>query len=198
LKYIIQKPSVAQIKIKKSEFVAYSYKINSTEIVNNLLKKLKLTHTNANHYCWAYNLYQDSKLIENYSDAGEPPGSAGMPILNILRSSNIVNCLIIVVRKFGGVKLGKKGLVNAYKMVSKQVIMESQLVKWEPLVQINLISSLNYYGSILELIKISGGKIISDYSGENVDILISIKELEYNNFKNRLNDATQNSCTIKK
>ena len=113
MNYIIYRSGSATHKEKRSEFIGYSKPINKIQDINDFVKTLRSKHPSSRHICWAYRLFDNDTIIENSTDAGEPSGSAGLPILNTLKHHNIVNCGIFVVRFFGGVKLGKQGLINA-------------------------------------------------------------------------------------
>ncbi len=98
-----------EIVIKNSSFIALFYKISSVDI-EKFLDEVKELYPKATHYCYAY-IYND---IKRFSDDGEPGGTAGMPILNVLEKEELNNTLCVVVRYFGGIKLGAGGLVRAY------------------------------------------------------------------------------------
>ena len=121
----------AVLKVKRSEFKAILKPVYTQEDFQHFLKLIRKKFHNAHHMCWAYRL-SDTGMIENSSDSGEPSGSAGIPILNALRSSNAVQSAIVVVRYFGGVKLGKKGLINAYGSAALAVCQE---LKWKNYIQ---------------------------------------------------------------
>ena len=96
--------------IKKSKFITKLYKINSIDEVNEILKSLKIEYKDSNHICYGY-------ITNNYekcSDDGEPSSTAGIPILNVLKKNNLTNILAVVIRYFGGIKLGAGGLTRAY------------------------------------------------------------------------------------
>ena len=99
-----------EIIIKNSKFICYLYKINNLNEINTLLNNIKEEHKDANHHCYAYILNN----IKKSSDDGEPGGTAGIPILKVLENNDLNNILAIVVRYFGGIKLGAGGLVRAY------------------------------------------------------------------------------------
>ena len=198
MNYIIYRSGSATHKEKRSEFIGYSKPINKIQDINDFVKTLRSKHPSSRHICWAYRLFDNDTIIENSTDAGEPSGSAGLPILNTLKHHNIVNCGIFVVRYFGGVKLGKQGLINAYKTSTKLVIAESVVQKWMPksLYQIN--ASVKYFGKITSIIKQNEGKIISDMTIEELKLLIELPIDKFNNFKTAFNEITQNSGEIKK
>jgi len=198
LNYILKSPATAKFKEKRSEFIAYAKPLNSRDDLNKHLKELKSIHQTARHFCWAYRQWKDEQLIENSSDAGEPSGSAGIPILNSIKSNNIINCAVIVVRFFGGVKLGKQGLVKAYRYVADLAIAKGDVIPWEPKVKVLLKSNTNFYGKIHHLIQQFNGKISNDISGVELDLSIDIKEKDVENFTIQFMEITQNSGYIKK
>ena len=106
----IDKNTSHELIINKSRFICLLYNINSIDEINILLKNVKEEYKGATHYCYAYILDE----IKRFSDDNEPSGTAGMPILNVLDSNNLNHILCIVVRYFGGIKLGAGGLVRAY------------------------------------------------------------------------------------
>lgn len=110
----IEKPSLAEFKEKGSKFLAYAYPIETVEDFKKHLQNLKKEHPKAVHHCFAYRIGTDGNTFR-VSDAGEPSGTAGKPILGQIDSKAITNTAIIVVRYFGGTLLGVPGLLNAYK-----------------------------------------------------------------------------------
>ena len=111
--------------IKNSKFISLIFRVYSREEVNSYLKNVKEEYPNATHYCYGY-------VIDNYikmSDDGEPSGTAGSPILKQIQSSNLNYTLIIVVRYFGGIKLGAGPLTRAYAKVAKDVINKDNIVE---------------------------------------------------------------------
>lgn len=110
-----------ELIINKSKFIAYKFTLNSLEEVKSILTNLKNEHKKATHICYAY-IYNRDIVSEKCSDDGEPGGTAGYPILNVLKKKNLENIMVAVVRYFGGVKLGVGGLVRAYTKACSEVI----------------------------------------------------------------------------
>lgn len=108
--YSIKKDIENTIIIKKSKFITILYKIDSSDEINTILNKLKNKYKDSTHICYAYILNDQEKCF----DDGEPSGTAGIPILNILKKNNLTNVIAIVIRYFGGIKLGAGGLIRAY------------------------------------------------------------------------------------
>ena len=106
------------LEIKKSKFIGFYYEVHSTEEIEDILSILKKEHKKAKHIPYAYKI--DNQIKK--SDDKEPSGTAGMPILNIIDKNNLNNCLIVIIRYFGGIKLGAGGLIRAYSNTAKEVI----------------------------------------------------------------------------
>ena len=102
-----------ELEISKSKFIAYKKDLTSLEEVKPFLLELKKEHKKARHICYAY-VYKKEVISEKCSDDGEPSGTAGYPILNVIKKKNLTNVLVVVVRYFGGIKLGAGGLTRAY------------------------------------------------------------------------------------
>ncbi len=108
--YTISENTEKEIEIKKSRFISRIYKIHSLEEVDKILQELKKEYKDATHYCYAYIIDENKKS----SDDNEPSGTAGIPILQVLEKNNLNYVLCVVIRYFGGIKLGAGGLVRAY------------------------------------------------------------------------------------
>lgn len=115
-------------KEKNSKFIGYAYPITSENEVKNHIENLKKDHFSARHWCYAYQIGTETfKFRAN--DDGEPSNSAGMPIYGQIQSFEITNTLIVVVRYFGGVKLGVGGLISAYKTTAQLTLEEANIIE---------------------------------------------------------------------
>ena len=197
MNYTLNSSSSATYKEKRSEFIGYSKPIKGINDINSFVKTMKSKHPSSRHICWAYRVYINGNIIENSTDAGEPSGSAGLPILNTIKHHNVVNCGIFVVRFFGGTKLGKQGLINAYKTTARLVIAESVLHKWVPKSRYQINASLKYFDKITNIVKQNDGCIICDMTTEKLKLLIELQIDKYNSFKIDFDEMTQNSGEIK-
>ena len=115
--------NINEIIINKSRFITFIYQIDNIECVNEKLNKIKEEYKDATHYCYAYVIDNQEKAC----DDGEPGGTAGVPILNVLQKENVNNVLCVVVRYFGGIKLGAGGLVRAYSKACKSCLRTKTL-----------------------------------------------------------------------
>lgn len=160
--YTISNNSIKEISIKNSKFITILYKVYSLEDIKNLLTNVKELYPNATHYCYAYILNDHKKS----SDDGEPSGTAGTPIMNILESNNLNYILAIVVRYFGGIKLGASGLIRAYSRSVKDSLKENPLKELIPGINISITFSFPNQRKIDYLLK--------DYKINNKEYLDNI------------------------
>jgi len=115
------------LEIKKSKFITKLYRINSIDEIYNILNQVNNEYNDSTHICYAYILENNEKC----SDDGEPSGTAGMPILNVLKKNNLTNILAIVIRYFGGIKLGAGGLVRAYSNSITETLKLTSIIELE-------------------------------------------------------------------
>lgn len=122
----VEEVSFARFEEKKSTFLAYLCPMSAFE---SLHVKLKNEHPKAAHIVWAKRFYNEFRqVVENNSDDGEPKGTSGPPVLNVMRGVELVNTGLLIVRYFGGIKLGTGGLVRAYGSSAKEVIAQAKLI----------------------------------------------------------------------
>ena len=123
--YTVNKNAENEIEIKKSKFISKIYKIYNLEEVREILQNLKKEYKDATHYCYAYIINENKKS----SDDNEPSGTAGIPILQALEKNNLNYVLCVVIRYFGGIKLGAGGLVRAYTKSVTEGLKKSQIIE---------------------------------------------------------------------
>ncbi len=109
-----------EIEIKKSRFITYLYNLDDESKVNDIVESIRKEHKKARHVVYVYKINNTAKI----NDDGEPKGTAGMPIFNVIEKNNLNNILIVVVRYFGGIKLGAGGLFRAYMDAANAVTNE--------------------------------------------------------------------------
>ena len=118
-----------EITEKKSKFIADIFNVESVQEAEDKIKDIKKKYYDARHNCIAYRIIENGQIIEKASDDGEPSGTAGGPMLNILQKRQICNAVVIVTRYFGGILLGTGGLVRAYSEVTQKAIDNSKIIK---------------------------------------------------------------------
>lgn len=118
-----------EIVVKKSKFICNLIKVENQEEAENVIKNIKKKYYDARHNCIAYRVIEEDKVIEKSSDDGEPSGTAGGPMLNILQKNNLCNVVVIVTRYFGGILLGTGGLVRSYSDATLNAIEIAEKVE---------------------------------------------------------------------
>lgn len=141
----------SEIVEKKSKFIANIYYVETVEEAENKIKETKKKYHDARHNCSCYRVLKEGKIVEKQSDDGEPSGTAGGPMLNILQKRDVVNVVVIVTRYFGGILLGTGGLVRAYSDATQKAIDSAEKceiilgVEYEVKVDYSNLEKLKYY-----------------------------------------------------
>ena len=125
----IKENTSAQIIEKKSKFIANLYYVQSEEEAKKIIEETNRKYHDARHNCYAYSITTEKEIINRMSDDGEPSGTAGAPMLNIIQKKQITNVLVIVTRYFGGILLGTGGLVKAYTEATMQAIEKARIIQ---------------------------------------------------------------------
>ncbi|HWP98760.1 MAG TPA: YigZ family protein [Syntrophomonadaceae bacterium] len=137
----------ADLTIKKSRFIAILTPINQLQDIEASLQNARLNYPGANHYCYSYRLRQDDVILERSSDDGEPSGTAGWPMLNLLKKMELQNIMVVVIRYFGGTLLGTGGLVRAYTHAVQMAADNAQLMSMKYSQKLIVTLEYSYYGS---------------------------------------------------
>lgn len=161
-------------EIQKSKFICRLIKLNSFEQIEEELNKVRNDWSGATHYCYAY-LFENKKKC---SDDGEPGGTAGMPILNVLENNNLSNILCIVVRYFGGIKLGAGGLVRAYTQSVTNTLEVCELIEIKKGKKVEIVFPYNQDKRINYLL--SNFTILEKYFEENIRYIFNISNDDLN------------------
>lgn len=163
------------IKEKGSKFIGYLFPVESTNEVNKALESVRLTHPKATHHCYAYRLGKDGSEYR-VQDDGEPSGSAGLPIYNQLLAKEVVNTLLIVVRYYGGVKLGVSGLIKTYKETAKATLDEAKIIEITITEKLALHFPFEQQNTVFTLLNKHQAKILKFDANEVCEIHAEIKQ----------------------
>ena len=175
----IQKEITSEIIINKYKFITILTNINDIDKVKEKLEEIKKIYKDATHYCYAYIINNHEK----YSDNGEPSGTAGMPILNVLKQNDLTNILCIVIRYFGGIKLGAGGLIRAYSTSASEALNKATITNIVNGYNITIEFSYNNLKQIDYLLK--NIDIKKDYQ-TNITYNFNITETKFNQIENEL------------
>lgn len=173
--YSIEKDRKVETKIKRSIFIAHLHFVETMKEAKDYISKIAAEHKTANHNCWAYIVGEQGETFHS-SDAGEPSGTAGQPMLNTLKKHNMTNIVAVVTRYFGGTKLGIRGLIDAYGESVENAIAKSPLKKLVKTIEFNITTTYDF-GEILKHKIINMGATISniEYS-DRIKLKISIED----------------------
>ena len=179
-------------KEKNSKFFGYAFPVTTEEEIKEILERLRKEHFSARHWCYAYQIGTE-KIQYRANDDGEPNNSAGMPIYGQIQSFEVTNVLIVVVRYFGGVKLGVGGLISAYKITAQMALENSEIV--ERTIDKHFIISFGYanMNKVMRIIKEKNLQIVSQKMEMDCEIEISIRKKNVQN----LLDTFENLYEIK-
>ncbi|MCH2042501.1 MAG: YigZ family protein [Saprospiraceae bacterium] len=178
-------PSEGLFKDKGSKFLAYAYEVNSLGDVKKHLEILKKEHLKSRHHCYAYRIGMDGKVFRA-NDDGEPSGTAGRPILGQIDSFGLTNVFVVVVRYFGGVKLGTSGLKNAYKAAAREALDLAQKV--ERIIEDVYELSFDYAhtSDVMNYLKKEGFEILKSIYEEQTKLHIRVRQNAAKRFKENL------------
>lgn len=175
----IEKPAEGDFRDRGSKFLSFAYPVNSEADIKPVLAQLKIKHPKANHHCWAMRLGTDRSVFR-INDDGEPSGTAGRPILNVLLSKNITNIIVIVVRYFGGTLLGVPGLINAYRTAAEEALLRANIIEKT----INDIYTIGfeyqYMNEVMRIIKEDSLTVLNQQFDNNCSVKISIRKMQVN------------------
>lgn len=173
--------------IKKSKFITKLYFVTSEIEIKNILDENKTEYKDATHICYAYILNN----VERFNDDSEPSGTAGMPILNVLKNNNLNNVLCIVIRYFGGIKLGAGGLIRAYCSSVSEALNKTEIINVVNGKKIELTFSYDDIKKVNHIL--NNINIVDKQFDENVKYIIIVKEKNVNSLINQLTEL----CNIK-
>jgi uncharacterized YigZ family protein len=162
-------------KEKNSKFVGYAFPIVNEEEVKWHIEQLKKQHFSARHWCYAYQIGTE-KISFRANDDGEPNNSAGMPIYGQIQSFEVTNILIVVVRYFGGVKLGVGGLISAYKTAAQMTLENAEIIEKTMKVFFQLTFDYKNMNKVMRVIKEKNLEIIAQKMEMNCELKISTRK----------------------
>lgn len=179
-------------KEKNSKFFGYAFPVTTEEEIKEILERLRKEHFSARHWCYAYQIGTE-KIQYRANDDGEPNNSAGMPIYGQIQSFEVTNVLVVVVRYFGGVKLGVGGLISAYKIAAQMALENSEIV--ERTIDKHFIISFEYanMNKVMRIIKEKNLLIIAQKMEMDCEIEIATRKKNVQN----LLDTFENLYEIK-
>ena len=200
---VILEPTTAEIVEKKSRFIANAFYVENVEMAEQKLIEIRKKYYDAKHNCFAYVIGANGEQVKS-SDDGEPQGTAGHPMLDILKGNELINCIAIVTRYFGGTLLGTGGLVRAYSDSLKAAIANAKLADIKNAYEVAFDVSYDDYGKIEKLIQNYNNSNIEQNSIYSLDKtfedVVKLKYLvsidTFDRFKKDIIDLTRGKVTL--
>ncbi|MDI2112821.1 IMPACT family protein [Commensalibacter nepenthis] len=177
-------------EIKKSIFLAYAIPVASEEQAQEWLQKISVPE--ATHNCWAYRIGQNYRS----DDDGEPSGTAGRPILQVIEKQNFDQLLILVIRWFGGIKLGAGGLIRAYSGTAAECLRQAPRIEYIPQKTASILCSFSDYELLKARMAEYDAQIINEAFGAEVEMKITVPEDAYIALYERVLDITRGQAVI--
>ena len=184
---IVENEVINEIIIEKSRFITYLKRVDSIDEANEYLNSIKKKHYDATHHCLALIIDDMARSTDN----GEPSGTAGVPILEVLKKNNITNTICVVVRYFGGIKLGAGGLVRAYSSSASEALKKASFLTKKEFKRYELIIDYPTYNQIIYLLK---DKIVKNDFTHNITLLIDIDD---DKILEKIKDISLGNASIK-
>lgn len=191
----IQKEAFGEFVERHSRFISYAKPVETEDDAISFINKIKTKHWDAKHNVYAYSLLKGS--IMRYSDDGEPHGTAGVPVLDILKKNEVTNIVIVVTRYFGGILLGTGGLVRAYSSAAKLALDSAVVINMVSCFRAQLFCDYSLYGKISSILAELGAKIEESEFLDNVKIIFYIEKKKLNILNDKLNEVSSGEIITK-
>ncbi len=186
-------PAELSQEIKRSKFIAYAGRVDSLEETLDFFERIR--DASASHNCWAFKIGQTYR----FSDDGEPASTAGKPILAAIEGQDVDHAMVVVVRFFGGIKLGVGGLVRAYRGVASRCLQQAVYTEELPRISMQLDVPFGNVGAVHQLIKDQPiEKQSEDFHDGGVRFKLSIQENSEEAFRQSINDVTRGRAVMRK
>ena len=182
-----------EIKIKNSRFITFALPVKNKEECQSIISKYQKLYHDASHVCFAYRIGVVDKQLFRYSDAGEPAGTAGAPIYKVIEGADVTNIIILVIRYFGGTKLGVGGLIRAYTEATKEALQTANIIKKEIKETIHFEILYDSLNKILHEISVFGAKIIEQNFTEQIEFIIDVPINKVSQFSESLTNISSGS-----
>ena len=174
--------------VKRSRFIGYAKSVASVEEANAFIAEIKSKHWDATHNVYAYILREGG--VKRYSDDGEPQGTAGVPVLDVLEKEHLVDTAVVVTRYFGGVLLGGGGLVRAYSHSAKIAVDSAKIITMALCLDLKIECDYNFYGKLGAFLSSENTVILDTVFTDSVTVIFRIKKDFYEAFSAKLTDLS--------
>ncbi len=180
--------------VKRSRFIGYAKPVSTVEEANAFIAEIKAKHWDATHNVYAYILREGG--VKRYSDDGEPQGTAGVPVLDVLEKENLVDVCVVVTRYFGGILLGGGGLVRAYSHSAKIGVDSAKIITMAHCVDVEAECDYTFYGKLNDFLSREDTVILDTQFTDNVKVIFRIKGENLDNIKAKVTDLSNGKLDL--
>ena len=184
----LEKEASAEYIVQKSRFIGYASPVETAQDAAAYVEKIRAMHREARHNVFAYTVR--SPAYSRFSDDGEPQGTAGKPVLEVIRKTELENCCVVVTRYFGGILLGTGGLVRAYSHTAKLAVEAACPVLMKRCRVLRVETDYTYYSGLLSLVPASGGVTEDTAFAEKITLTLRLPEENVPAFEKNLTELT--------
>ena len=192
----IAHPAKAETKVKGSRFIAETKIVESENEVSEFLRAVRKREHAATHHCYAYRIGHGNNVTFKYSDDGEPSGTAGKPIYDCITGRNLTNVVAVVIRYFGGTKLGTGGLVRSYSQTAVGALEKSGEKTIYITDRLQLRFDFKYYDQVLKMLEKHQAEQISSEFSEVVKLSVLVRQSKTDELKNEITNLTHGQAQI--
>ena len=186
-----QKPATGSLTERKSEFIGQACHVEDQDAAMAFVQKVRLQHPKARHVCHCAIWGPEGRTSERMSDDGEPSGTAGKPILEVMRRQGLTDCVLTVTRYFGGILLGSGGLIRAYSSAASLALEAARSARVLPTQRFTITADYPEYDSLCRLIRNSGGHVETEDFTDRVRLTYDLEPAAVPSFDGRLADLLQ-------
>jgi uncharacterized YigZ family protein len=192
----IAAPSEARITRKRSRFLAFVHPVGSLDEIEAIRAKIRRATHDASHHCMAYRLLGETEPVVSADDAGEPAGSAGPPILRRLEEADLLDVLAVVVRYFGGTKLGVGGLIRAYGDSTEAALASARIAERRVVVDLVIRFPADVNSGVMATIHRSGAEVREIRYDEAAEVRVGVPPSRVPGFRSAIRDATGDRAVV--
>lgn len=185
-----------QMRVSNSVFIATAARADTVEVARAFIQRIRQEHAKATHNVYAFVIGHGASVVEGCHDDGEPGGTAGRPVLAVLRGSGLGDVVVVVTRYFGGTKLGAGGLVRAYGDAARMALEALPRTLKVELRELELTCPYGYYAAVRRLIEQFGGQVVDEQFAAEVYVRLSLVAEDAAPFSRAVSEATGGQVTV--
>jgi len=186
----LHQPAEAIYKVQGSKFIGQAFQVHSPEEATDRVSAVKQEYYDATHNCSAYQVGLGDEALFHYDDDGEPSGTAGQPIYQVIQGKELTNLVLVVTRYFGGTKLGTGGLIRAYGETARRTIESGRIIRQHLTTIFTIHTTYDDISEVMRSVDAVGAIIIDQEYGEEIDLKVSVRQARAEKFRQTVKNLT--------